>query len=629
MMKGMFFGIFLLLTSIFAFGQPSAGKRLPELEVVQRAIEEKGARWVAGETWASQLPPEQRRALCGEISPKSLTRIPDPEQIWRYPGQPERFDWREVDGGNWTTPIRNQGGCGSCAAFAAIGAMEAVADIHFGDPDLNLNLSEQHLFSCGCGACCQTGWTVDQACAYLAEYGAPDEACFPYSGQDLSCSWTCSDWRSRTTKISCWNWVGGTSNVSTPAQIKEKLLEGPLAASMMVYGDFNYYQGGVYEHVTGEKEAGHGVVIVGWDDTTDPPCWICKNSWGTWWGEAGGGQPGGWFRIKMGTNHCGIEERVIFLVMGDLPEIQITETFHNFGTVEISDTAEWVLPVTNPGAAALEIYGVDITSGEFAVKPGHFPQIVSPDDVFPLTFTFTPSISDVQAGVATIRSNDCRDPALYVRLLGMGVVPNRVALRLPELCGLPGEMLPLPVELDNQKYQDIPCSLVRLEICFDEALLAVTEVTPTERTSSLGLFTWEVSSPGTLTVAASDTNGNSIEIGTGPIAHIIFHISEEAQFGQVAQVAIQDLSVLAAGGAPVQTETENGFVGVYCRADVNLDRGINVLDLVRAVNIILNIGEPPTEYELWAVDCDDDGKIDLLDVVGIANAILGIAPCQP
>jgi C1A family cysteine protease len=42
---------------------------------------------------------------------------------------------------------------------------------------------------------------------------------------------------------------------------------------------------------------GHCVEIIGYDDNLG--CWICKNSWGTGWGEAG------YFRIAYGQ--CAIE----------------------------------------------------------------------------------------------------------------------------------------------------------------------------------------------------------------------------------------------------------------------------------------------------------------------------------
>ncbi|RLF25981.1 MAG: hypothetical protein DRN14_07665, partial [Thermoplasmata archaeon] len=47
----------------------------------------------------------------------------------------------------------------------------------------------------------------------------------------------------------------------------------------------------------GDYCGGHAVVIVGWNDADS--CWICKNSWGTGWGESG------WFRIKYNDSNIG------------------------------------------------------------------------------------------------------------------------------------------------------------------------------------------------------------------------------------------------------------------------------------------------------------------------------------
>ena len=54
---------------------------------------------------------------------------------------PASVDWREQGVIN---PVRDQGMCGSCWAFAAAGAMEAYAKIGDMDRDL-LELSTQHL----------------------------------------------------------------------------------------------------------------------------------------------------------------------------------------------------------------------------------------------------------------------------------------------------------------------------------------------------------------------------------------------------------------------------------------------------------------------------------------------------
>ncbi|UCE18432.1 MAG: dockerin type I repeat-containing protein, partial [Gemmatimonadota bacterium] len=65
------------------------------------------------------------------------------------------------------------------------------------------------------------------------------------------------------------------------------------------------------------------------------------------------------------------------------------------------------------------------------------------------------------------------------------------------------------------------------------------------------------------------------------------------------------------------------------RGDVNGDGEIDLLDLIRTVNVNLGVEPGPTEYELWASDCTNDGTIDLFDLVGTANVILGTGTCEP
>ena len=102
---------------------------------------------------------------------------------------PSSFDWRNHDGSDWTTPVKSQGICGSCWAFAAVGATEAAFDVASGDPGLNLNLSEQYLVAdCAYGCC--WGGNHGSALSFIRSEGIPDEACLPYlDGQSGGCSY--------------------------------------------------------------------------------------------------------------------------------------------------------------------------------------------------------------------------------------------------------------------------------------------------------------------------------------------------------------------------------------------------------------------------------------------------------
>jgi C1A family cysteine protease len=210
---------------------------------------------------------------------------------------PTHFDWTQKDSQNWITSVKNQGGCGSCVAFSAVGALEGQLKIQANNPSWNIDLSEQHLFSCG-GGTCSGGWYISSALNYLQQYGTPDEACSPYRGQSGSgsCSNSCPDWQSRASKISSWSWVA-----NNPSAVEAALMNGPLVAGFTVYADFYGYNGGVYhwDHVS-QAVGGHAIVIVGYD--SNEQYWIVKNSWSANWGENG--------YFKIGFGEAGIEQYV-------------------------------------------------------------------------------------------------------------------------------------------------------------------------------------------------------------------------------------------------------------------------------------------------------------------------------
>ena len=162
-----------------------------ELTAVQAAIRAKGAVWTAGESWVTRLSPEERQNLLGEKSLElGIIEPPGPALALAYPVS---IDWRNKDGHNWVTPIKDQQSCGSCVAFASVATLESLVRIEQSQPDLDIDLSEMHLFNCG-GGSCTFGWYNSAACSYLQNYGTPDEACWPYQPVNKPCSQTCPDW---------------------------------------------------------------------------------------------------------------------------------------------------------------------------------------------------------------------------------------------------------------------------------------------------------------------------------------------------------------------------------------------------------------------------------------------------
>jgi len=279
----------ILAVLLLALWAPPAGAA--PIDEIRQAIAEKGASWRAEETPIFRLSRQERALMLGArfdvTSPPegAIAMSRDLDDL------PAHFDWRDYNGYNWITPVKNQKICGSCWAFSTVGALEALVRIRENFPALDIDLSEQFLVSCSEDGCGGT-WSMARPLAFLAETGTPDEECFPYHASDLPCEDRCPDWAGRVTRIDGWNFV--SNNITS---IKSAILDQPVSTTMIVYEDFSSYSGGVYEHVWGGQEGGHALMLIGWDDATE--CWIGKNSWGTSWGEAG------FFRIRWWESYIG------------------------------------------------------------------------------------------------------------------------------------------------------------------------------------------------------------------------------------------------------------------------------------------------------------------------------------
>lgn len=77
------------------------------------------------------------------------------------------------------------------------------------------------------------------------------------------------------------------------------------------------------------------------------------------------------------------------------------------------------------------------------------------------------------------------------------------------------------------------------------------------------------------------------------------------------------VSLEIAGGGELIIDLARAQVG-----DVIPDGVVNVFDLVRAANIMLEIEPEPSRHEIWATDTNSDGKVDLLDLFNIVCIIL-------
>jgi len=263
-----------------------------KLDAIREAIKENDANWTAGYT--SVFGPDSDRIYKGGCLKEDIDE--STYEPINYEGiLPSEFDWRNVDGVDWMTSVKDQSPCGSCVAFGTLGALEAVVQIEVGYP-FGCDLSEAHLFFCG-GGNCNSGWYTSEAADFVKKTGVTDEACFPYKPYDMPCNDKASNWKSRVVKVT------SRGPAMREQAIKKAIVKyGPVSTAFDVYEDFRSYRRGIYEYVWGERVGGHCVSIVGYND--NPGYWICKNSWDKNWGEKG------YFRIKY--RECGIDDTAYY-----------------------------------------------------------------------------------------------------------------------------------------------------------------------------------------------------------------------------------------------------------------------------------------------------------------------------
>lgn len=253
--------------------------------------QEEGWTFTVGPNPATNLPREQ---LCGLVEPEGWQASARFDPCLPTRDLPASFDWRAVTG---CPPIRNQGGCGSCWAFATVGALECNVLIVDGEV---VDISEQWLVSCnddgwGCGG----GWFAheyhDSKTDPCGGTGAVMETHFPYTATDELCACPYP----HRYFIDNWAYVGGGGTPSVAA-IKQAILDhGPVSVACYVDDAFQGYTGGVFNDCAWGS-VNHGVVLVGWDDNQgDDGVWFMRNSWGAGWGE------GGYMRIAYDCSRIG------------------------------------------------------------------------------------------------------------------------------------------------------------------------------------------------------------------------------------------------------------------------------------------------------------------------------------
>ncbi|CAJ0593407.1 unnamed protein product [Cylicocyclus nassatus] len=247
---------------------------------------------------------EEMRKLLSRDLPEVMSDVllPKEESVpLNMANRPVTIDW--MSSGK-VTPVKDQGQCGSCWAFATVAAVETAHAIKTGQL---VSLSEQELVDCdvrnnGC-----TGGYRPYAMSFVKEHGLSKEQEYPYTGTDHN---TC-----RTSNSTGRIFIKSYRILSRNEEVIADWVStnGPATFSMNVTKALYSYRSGIFAPTQEDCEehslGSHALTIVGYGTEGQQPYWLVKNSWGTRWGQ------NGYFRLARGQNSCGTANSVVAPIM--------------------------------------------------------------------------------------------------------------------------------------------------------------------------------------------------------------------------------------------------------------------------------------------------------------------------
>ncbi|CAG9332823.1 unnamed protein product [Blepharisma stoltei] len=204
-----------------------------------------------------------------------------------------KWDWRQE---GCVTQVLNEGNCDAPWAYTAV---DAIASQYCVSGHNLVQLSVQEVIDCsgsyGNNGC--NGGTITNVYKFAMKNGLTTEEIYPNTGKQGVCKTA----KEKETIATISKYANVTPNNATA--LESVILQTPVSVTVEAIGaGWQNYKGGVISSNCGTS-LDWAVLAIGYNLDNSPPYYICKNSWGDDWGEAG------YVRVSIvdGAGTCGIQ----------------------------------------------------------------------------------------------------------------------------------------------------------------------------------------------------------------------------------------------------------------------------------------------------------------------------------
>lgn len=298
------------------------------------------------------------------------------------------------------------------------------------------------------------------------------------------------------------------------------------------------------------------------------------------------------------------------------PKLECSTTL-DFGRIPVEEVIKKRYMVRNGGESPLTIQRIDFSDEKFSLSDSKLPTVTAGGSV-EIEVCYRPSGPGNFAAVMQIYSNDPQNPMQVVDIKGDTYYVNAITLNGQAVSGNASQYA-LTISLENT----LPIVAMQFDLHWMAGMAPVEEAVSMSTRAPGHKVDISKLSDDTYRVFIYSLSNTPINIGKGPVATLIYNkVGGQVDYNQTTILANQVILSTKDSQNCASSATADFHIGSLSGilGDANNDGQVNVADVVCIVNALLEIDS--SKFVESQADINQDNRITITDVVEVIQVIL-------